>query len=443
MKTTLYLVLLLSCMRLSAQTKKWTLRDCVQYAIENNIAVKQSEMDVKTAEVNLRGAKGNFLPNLNVNMRHSWNIGLNTNPVTNTNLTATTQTSIFGLSAGITLYDGLKNSNRLHKANLAILANQYQLEDMKDNISLRVVNAYLQILFSKESLGTLKKQAQLNIKERKQTEELVNLGSKPKGELLEIEASIASQEQQIVNAENTLKIAKLTLANLLLIKDADAFEIADQKDLLVEAGILDYNSETIYDKAVQNRNDIKASALNVEISETNVKIAKGNYQPTLSGSYGFNTNYYFSKLLKLPNFETQIADNKGHAFGLNLSIPIFNRFANSNDVRRAEINHKKAQLALRQSKVDLKDKVNQAHNDLKGALAAYKAALKTGVARKEAFRYSQNKFELGLLNSFDFQQAKTRLEMSENDLIQAKYDFFFKAKVLEFYFGIPFGELQI
>ena len=225
MKTTLYLVLLFSCMRLSAQTKKWTLRDCVQYAIENNIAVKQSEMDVKTAEVNLRGAKGNFLPNLNVNMRHSWNIGLNTNPVTNTNLTATTQTSIFGLSAGITLYDGLKNSNRLHKANLAILANQYQLEDMKDNISLRVVNAYLQILFSKESLGTLKKQAQLNIKERKQTEELVNLGSKPKGDLLEIEASIASQEQQIVNAQNTLKIAKLTLANLLLIKDADAFTI--------------------------------------------------------------------------------------------------------------------------------------------------------------------------------------------------------------------------
>ena len=443
MKTYLYLVLLVSFLKLSAQTKKWTLQDCVQYAIENNIAVKQSEMDVKTAKVNRRGAKGNFLPNLNVNMRHSWNIGLNTNPVTNTNVTATTQTSIFGLSAGITLYDGLQNSNQLHKANLAILANQYQLEDMKDNISLRVVNAYLQILFSKESLVTLKKQAQLNIKERKQTQELVNLGSKPKGDLLEIEASIASQEQQIVNAQNTLKIAKLTLANLLLIKDADAFEIAEQKDLLVEAGILDYNSKAIYNKAVQNRNDIKASALNVEISETNVKISKGNYQPTLSGSYGFNTNYYFSKLLSLPNFESQIADNKGHAFSLNLSIPIFNRFANSNDVRRAEINYKKAQLALEQSKVDLKDKVNQAHNDLKGALAAYKAALKTGAARKEAFRYSQNKFELGLLNSFDFQQAKTRLEMSENDLIQAKYDFFFKAKVLEFYFGIPFGELQI
>jgi outer membrane protein len=98
---------------------------------------------------------------------------------------------------------------------------------------------------------------------------------------------------------------------------------------------------------------------------------------------------------------------------------------------------------LEQSKVDLKDKVNQAHNDLKGALAAYKAALKTEAARREAFRYSQNKFEVGLLNSFDFQQAKTRLEMSENDLIQTKYDFFFKAKVLEFYFGIPFGELQI
>ena len=443
MNTYLYLIILVSFSKLSAQTKKWTLRDCVQYAIENNIAVKQSEMDVKTAKVNLRGAKGNFLPNLNVNMRHSWNIGLNTNPVTNTNVTATTQTSIFGLSAGITLYDGLQNSNQLHKANLAILANQYQLEDMKDNISLRVVNAYLQILFSKESLVTLKKQAQLNIKERKQTQELVNLGSKPKGDLLEIEASIASQEQQIVNAQNTLKIAKLTLANLLLIKDADAFEIADQKDLLVEAGILDYNSEAIYNKAVQNRNDIKASALNVEISETNVKISKGNYQPTLSGSYGFNTNYYFSKLLTLPNFESQIADNKGHAFSLNLSIPIFNRFANSNDVRRAEINYKKAQLALKQSKVDLKDKVNQAYNDLKGALAAYNAALKTEAARKEAFRYSQNKFELGLLNSFDFQQAKTRLEMSENDLIQAKYDFFFKAKVLEFYFGIPFGELQI
>jgi len=435
----LFFTLALFCLcAANAQTKKWTLKECVSYALSHNISIQQSELDLKNAEIDLKGAKGNFLPNLNASLGHSWNNGLNANQRTGAKEIATTQNSNFGISAGITIYDGLKNTRQLHKANLAILANQYQLEDMKDNISLRVVNAFLQVLFNQESLKTLQKQYELSKKEFLRTQELIEAETKPKGDILEIEAAMAGQEQQIVNTENTIQIAKINLTNLLLIKDYKTFEIEDTDYNMPPSNVLTNNAQEIYSKALTLRNDIKATETQVKISEDDLEIAKGNYKPTLSGSYGFGTNYFSSKLaVNLPSFSDQLKDNKSHRFGLSLSIPIFNRFSISNGVKRSKIFLEKAKLALEQSKVDLRDKVNQAYNNVEGALTAYNAAEKTLAARKEAFRYSKDKFDVGLMNSFDFSQSKTRFETAENEVIRAKYDYFFKVKVLEFYFGIP------
>jgi outer membrane protein len=436
MKTKFLLIFIFCSVSLSAQ-KKWSLKECINYALEHNISIKKSELDIEISEINKNDEKGNFLPNLNGSIRHSWNTGLNTNPVTNTNVTATTQNTNFGLSANVVLYNGARNLNRLHKANLSILAKQYQLGDMKDNIALRIANAFLQILFNKESLKSLKIQNSLNTKELKQTAELIKQGVKPKGDLLNIEANIAKQEENIVVMENNIIISKLSLFNLLGLKNFDLFDIDDSKLDLIASTVVLEKPNTIFKKAVNFRNDIKLSEIQIELTQKDLEIAKGNYLPTLTGTFGINTNYFQSKLLNLPGFSDQIDNNKGHAFGLGLSIPIFNRFQIRNAVTRNKLFLKGAEIDLEQSKINLKDKVYQAYNDVQGALKSFQASKKTLSARKEAFKYSEEKFNVGLLNSFNYNQIKTQLDDAQIRVIRAKYDYLFKIKVLEYYFGQP------
>ncbi|NJB83853.1 TolC family protein [Wenyingzhuangia aestuarii] len=437
MKTKLLLTLILCTCLSNAQTKKWTLKECVAYALENNITIQKSELEIEAAKIDVSTSKGNFLPNLNANVNHSWRTGLNTDPITNTNVVATTQSTGFGLSSNITLYDGMRNIKQLHKSNLNLLSKQYQLDDMKDNISLNVCNAFLQILFNKESLKALKIQQELSVKEVERTKELVKAGRKPKGDILEIEATLADQEKAIVNMENNILISKLSLFNLLVLKDFDAFDIADDTYELIPTDITSNSPQAIYKQSLTVRNDIKLSEVAIEIAENDIKISKGAYQPTLSGSYGFNTSYFTSELFNSPDFKTQIDSNKGHSFGLSLSIPIFNRFQTKNAVKKSRLQLEQAQLNLKQTQFDLRDKVYQAFNDTKGALKTYEASIKALEARTLAYDYATEKFNVGALDSFTFNQSKTSYINAETDVIKAKYDYIFKLKVLEFYFGVP------
>lgn len=435
MKKLIFLGLSLCCFSTFAQ-KTWSLSDCILYALENNISIHQSELDLETAEISKRGAIGNFLPNLTTSLGHSWNTGLQPDPTTNRNVTTTTQNSSLGINTNVTLYDGLRNIRQLHKANLGILANQYQLDDMKDNISLNIINAYLQVAFNKESLKTVKRQFEINEAEYNRSKELAEAGTIPKGDLFEFESNLATQSQQIINSENQVRISQINLANILSIVDYDSFRITDSIEI-ASTTILEKTPFEIYLKALETINDIKNAEISVEISEDNLKLSKGIYHPTLSAGYSFNTSYFQSELYTPPSFDKQISDRANHSLGLRLNIPIFNRLDNSNGVRRSKINLEKSKLTLEQAKIDLKSKVNQSYNDVLSAYAVFEASEKTLAARKESFRYSQEKFDLGLMNSFDYSLAKLRYENSENDVIRSKYDYFFKAKVLEFYFGIP------
>ena len=434
MKKLLIIGLLFSCLSTVAQ-KKWTLKECIDYAIENNISIKQSQLDLETSEINKRGAVGNFLPDLNSGLRHSWQNGL-TSSASGINSIKKQQTSNVSINSNIVLYDGLRNIRNLHKANLGILANQYQLEDMKDNISLNIINAYLQVAFNKEALKIAIHQSEVNKKELARSQELAAAGTIPQGDLLEIESSIADQEQTIINTKNAVRISKINLANILAIIDYNSFDIAEEIEI-TSTTILEKTPFEIYTKALETRNDIKNSEVAVEISEDNLKLSKGVYHPTFSGGYSFGSNYFSNNLINSDPFETQLKDNKTHNFFLRLNIPIFNRLQNSNSLKRSKIEVEKSKLALEQSKINLKSKVNQSYNDALSAHAVYEASEKSLIARKEAFRYSQEKFDLGLMNSFDYSLARIRYENAENDVIKAKYDYFFKAKVLEFYFGIP------
>lgn len=459
-----------------AQAKKWTLQECVNYALENNITIKQTELDLKTAEINKTDAIGNFLPNLSAGASHSWNIGLNQNITTGLLENQTTQFSSIGINGGIDIYNGLQNINRLHRSNLAILASQYQLDNIKDDISLLVANSFLQVLFSKEQLKVLVAQNTVSKDELKRTQELVEAGVLPRGDLLEIQATLATQEQQIVNAENAISLTKINLAQILLIDDYQNFDIADIAYDVPLTNILDESPETIIAKAKETRKDIQIAETNAEISEKDLKIAKGALQPSLSGFYSYSTRASYSDIIVgsvlnsenptrviatvegtgqnviVPNFDPiierpnatfeQFSANDGHNFGLSLNIPVFNGFSLRNNVKRSKVNLERSKIQLEQANLDLESTVYQAFNDTQGAQKAYEAAIKTVTARKEAFLYSQERYNVGLLNAFDFNQSRNQLETAESDLVRAKYDYIFKLKVLEYYFGIPITNLN-
>ena len=194
------------------QQKKWTLQECVEYAIKNNISIKQSELDKENAEVGRLDAIGNFLPTLNGNASHSWNIGLNQNITTGLLQNQTTMFTSAGLNSNIRIYNGLQNQNKFRRSKLAIIASQYQLSKMKDDVSLNVANAFLQILFNKESLKVQKEQLAYDEKQLTKIQEMVNVGTVPRGDLLDVKATVAADNQKVVAAENTLFISKLSLA---------------------------------------------------------------------------------------------------------------------------------------------------------------------------------------------------------------------------------------
>ncbi len=432
------IVMLLSCsFSLHAQDKKWTLAECVAYAAEHNIQIKQSVLDTEASTVDKSDAVGNFLPAINLQASHSWSIGLNQNITTGLFENQTTQYTSAGLSSEIAIYKGLQNLNRLYRARLSMLASQYKLTKMKDDVSLNVANAFLQILFNKENLKVQKEQLANNEKQMSRTKELVNSGSVPRGDQLDIQATVASNKQAVVVAENTLLLSKLSLAQLLQLENFQNFDIEDRDYEVKESATMLQTPQAIYEKARQERVEIKIARANLDVAEKDVKIARGNYQPQLSGFYSFDTRAVWLDNYSNRALFNQFSDNKGHNFGLRLNIPVLNGFASRNNVTRSKINLERYKIAYDQAELDLERNVYTAFTDANGALNSYESAVSALEARTEAFNYAQEKFNVGLMNAFDLNQAQTLYVNAQSEVLRAKFDYIFRVKVVEFYFGIP------
>jgi len=454
-----------------AQTKVWTLEECVKYAIKNNISIKNTELDTLSASIDKRGAFGNFLPSANLSANHSWNIGLNQDITTGLLRNQTTQFTSLGANVGVDIYKGMQNQNTLRKANLSIVSSKYKLVKMQEDIALNVANAFLQVLFNKENLKVQQEQLSINEKQYKRSEELVKAGSIPRGDLLDIKATVASNKQNVITAENALLISKLSLAQLLQLKEFWDFDVIDDTNAKDENNIMSIKPIDIYAKAKESRTELKIAQTNLEIAEKDVAISKGAYQPTLSAFYNFNTRASYSDIVtgSAPNLADptsvvgyvegtnqnvlrpnsvavlggaapvmdQFNDNKGHSFGAQLSIPIFNGFSVRNNVERSKVALEKSKIALEKEDLDLQRNVYTAFTDAKGALNAHESAIVALESREEAYNYAKEKYAVGLMNSFDFNQSQTLLTNAQSEVIRTKYDYIFKIKILEFYFGIP------
>ena len=468
----LSLIVMLVCnITIQAQSKKWTLEECVTYAIQNNISIKQSELDSKMALIDKKSAVGRFLPSLNASASHSWNIGLNQDITTGLLQNKTTQFTSAGANVGIDIYRGLQNQNTLRKANLSIVAAKYQLVKMQEDVALNVANAFLQVLFNKENLKVQKEQLRINEKQYVRSEELVKAGSIPRGDLLDVKATLALNNQNVITAENSLLISKLSLSHLLQLKDFENFDVVDDTDVKDANNIMAQTPSAIYEKAFEGRTELKIARTNLEIAEKNVAIAKGAFQPTLQGFYSFNSRVAYSDRVTgvIPNasnptsivgfvegtnqnvlspnftrvlgnpapFFDQFNTNKGQSFGMQLSVPIFNGFSARNNVERSKVSLEQSKIAVEQQNLDLQRNVYTAFADAKGALNAYESSVAALEARQGAYNYATEKYSVGLMNSFDFNQSQTLLTNAQSEVLRTKYDYIFKIKILEFYFGIP------
>lgn len=417
----------------------WTLQECVQYAIDHNITIKNGELNKETNDADKLDAYGNLLPTVNLSAGRTVSQGFQFNPVSGFENNKTTNISA-NANVGITLFDGLRNYRQIKRADLVEQRINYQIENLKDNVALNVANSYLNVLFNRENLDVLEKQHQVTAAQIKQTQELVDAGSLPRGDLLEVQATYETENQQMATALNNLRVSKLNLAQLLNLNEFENFDIASLEYLVPDGKILDNEVNQVLENAFDNRNEIKIAQQNIKVSEQDVLIARSGYSPTVSGFFNYNTAAQEDTPLDITD---QLYLLDGISYGIRLNVPVFNGFRVKNQVQRAKVNLERTKIAEDQAKIDLKNLVYRAYTDAQGSGVAYKSAQKTLEARQTAFQYSQERYNVGLLNSFDFEQSRQQLVAAQNQLLQAKYQYIFNLKVLELYFGIPVSDLKL
>lgn len=434
MKYSFSVLFLLASISLSAQNKIWTLQECVNYALENNIIVKQAENTLSINDQDIKASKGNFLPSLSASTSHSLNFG-QTELFPGEFVNRTSNSTNFGVNVSQNIFNGFRTTNLYKQSQLNFETSTLELNRIKDDISLNVANSYLNVLFNKESLETARAQYDFSSKQLQQVKDLVDAGVQPRANIFDAEATLSSDAQSVTIAENNYTLSLLSLSQLLQVP-FQGFNVAIIEVDEPSAALM-YNDITpILNYALENRNEIKVAQKNIENSELSTDIAKSGFMPSVNLNYGFGTNVFYTNLsTNEASFFNQLNDNKGHSFNLSVNIPIFSRFQNKTAVAKSKIREENTKLDLDQAKLDLESNIQRAFTDAQAALKAYTAAQKSLESQELAFNNSQERYTLGSMNSFELEQARIRLINAQSSLINAKYDFVFKTKVLDFYLG--------
>ena len=449
------------------QNKEWTLEACISYALENNIQVQQRQINRQIAEQDLKASKFDLLPDLNGFASHGYNFGQSIDPFTNQFASTRVRNNSFSLSTNFVIFNGFRKYNTIQRNKSQLEASRYDLEKMKNDISLNVANAYLRILFNKEILKNAENQIAVTQIQIDRIQKQVNAGSLPEGALKDIQAQKATEELQRVNAENDLILSKLNLAQLLRLENPNEMKIADPQlenftgnSEMIEPG-------TLYGIASERMPEIKSAELNLYGAEKSISIARSGYLPSLSfrgslgsgfsgnnreivgrgdtlivptGDFTSNDNEQVLTQVAQPIFEQkafsdQLDDNFNRTISFTLNIPIFNGMSVRTNVQRAKLQRQNAELTLENTKLQLRQDIETAHNDAIAALNRFQAAERSVDALETSFNYTEERFRVGMINSFEFNNEKNRLNNARSELLQAKYNYIFSTKVLDFYQG--------
>ncbi len=468
----LFIVLFLPFISEARERAVWTLEDCVNHALENNLRIQQQKLGVDMARENLRQSKANRFPTLNTGASHSYNYGRSLDPITNEFVTDRVQTNNFNISTGMTLFSGFQIRNAIQKDRYDLQAGRYDVEAMENDISLAVASGYLQILFSKEMVEVAANQLDITRQQVERTEKLVNAGTLARGSLLTIKAQEASEEVALINAENQLNIAYLDLMQLLDLRGEMDFVIDVPELEVIPVETTEFSPLQIYDTAIQIQPDVLSADIRVFSAEKSRDIARGGRLPRLSMSGSMGTGYSEARLEIAEvietdpqligqtasgeavfgpafNFETQvipfrdqIEENLNRSVGLFLQIPIFNNFQVRTNISSSQISLENARLQRQIVRDQLYKTIEQAHQDAHAALQRYKATEKNVEALEESFRYTEQRFNVGMVNTLEYNDAKNRLTTAQSELLQAKYEYVFRVQILDFYIGRPISLQQ-
>jgi outer membrane protein len=424
----------------SFSQEAWSLQQCIEHALENNIQLKQQELSVNLSKNRVTRATFNAVPNLNASVSHGYNFGQTINLRDNIAISGDSESTSFSINSQVILFNGLQIPNIKRQEKVNLMAALTDLEKVRNNISLNIVAAYLQVIFSQDLLESSINQVKLSQLQVERTQQLVNAGSLPEGNLLEVIAQQSTDELQLVNTQNQLNMAILTLTQILDLPSPEGFSVQKPNLDNFDQTVILFSPDDIYAEAEQNLPQIKSANFRVRSAELAVKVAKGVYSPTLSVSAGYNSGanrFLGPNAPPTLSFEDQIKDNSRRTVGLNLQIPIFNRMQIRTGVSDSYIQLANANYNLLLEKNALFKEIQQAHADAMAAINKFKSTEKNVVALTEAFRYTEQRFNLGLINSLDYSTSRTRLSRAETDLLSAKYDYIFKSKILDFYRGVP------
>jgi outer membrane protein len=437
------LILIFTCLIFSqalifSQQKVWSLEECIKYAIDNNIQIKQQGIQTEIQKNSLDLAKFLLLPSLNGQASHSYSFGRALDQNTYTFFNQTLQSDYFYLGGSMPVFNGLQNYNSIQKNKYQVLASQQDLKDISDNVALNVALAYLQILLNKELVAANENQLNITLQQIEKSRKLVDAGSVAKGNLLEIEAQAAQEELSLITQKNLLETSVLTLTQFLELKTPAGFEILVPQINVDPNYIVSGNIDDIYAIAEKNRPEIKSSEFKLTASEYGLKMARGGRSPVVSVNYSLNSRYtYLSNVPGIESFNTQLKNNKNSGVGLTLSIPILNGWQVNKNISNSKLNVESSQYSLDGTRKQLYKNIQQAYTDAVAALKKYNVSIKAIASAEESFRYTEQKFNVGMVTSVDYNASKTQLLKSQSDMAQAKYEFIFKTKVLDFYKGIP------
>ena len=474
MKVILYTILFLGITNfISAQSAIWDLQQCIDYAQKNNINLKQSEISNRISKNNANQSKAAILPTFNAGAQHTYNFGRTIDRYTNTFANTQVLSQNFYISSNVIIWSGLAQYNNIKANQYQYLSNTESYLQQRNDLALNVATAYINVIFSDEVLQISRNQFKITQEQLERTQKLADAGTLAKSAVFDLKAQLANEEVNVTSSDNNYQIAMLTLKQLLNIDTLNNFNISRPNVDVQPNELSSLSVQNIYEAALKNQHSIKSANYNLLAAEKNLAVAKGRVSPTLSatGSIGTGTSgldkkvnavnfvgyeqtpYYVTDDPLNPTlvypvyqpktevvtsekpFADQFKDNVNKSVGFTLSVPVFNGLQTYTGVKNAKLAALNAKYSGDLVEQNLYKTIAQAYANAKAALNKYNSTKLSVDASEQSFYYAQQKYNVGAISTFDYNNAKTRLQSAQSNLVQAKYDFVFKLKVLDYYQG--------
>ncbi|MEI7663193.1 MAG: TolC family protein [Bacteroidota bacterium] len=438
--TWLFIIMFLAAAVADAQGKSWTFQQCLDTALQRNISVNQSRLSNELNKVSLAQSKAARMPSLSANASEGLSLGKSVSPTSNAFVTESYYSTNMGVSSSVTLFNGLQNANTIRQNTINVQAGQYDIEKVKNDVTLNITTGYLQVLFANEILAAAKHQEEATAAQVDRTGKMVNAGKSPESDLLQIKSQLATDNLSVITAQNQLDLAKVTLMQLMEVPVSDNFDIVVPAMDETAANELQTN-EQIYQKSLTVQPQISSAALKTKASAMGLEIARGAYWPRVSLGANMNSNYASSRTKGTNSnpqgypFYQQMWDNLGQSFSLGVSIPIYSNRQVKSNIEKATISLATTRLSEQNTRNVLRKSIEQTYTDMRASVKKYEATKLQLAAVESVYLNAEKKYTVGVMSATDFLIQKNNFTQSQSSLIQAKYDYIFKQKILDFYQG--------